>query len=144
MRRLMMLLMVTAMMLVFVAPASADVLEAGGLIAGTADSGLVVAGDPNLLDDPAATADLPPGTDAAGAGNLTVGPFAGGANVPFAVNFADAGVGPVIENDSVAVNTFVGNSVAETGFGNPNADAESGASPTEPPTATITIPGLLE
>lgn len=126
MKRLMTLLMVMTMMLVLAAPAWADTVTAGGLISGTAGNGVVVAGNPNLLDDPAASADLPVGTDIAAAGDLVPpGVFAAGVNIPFEVDFGVAGMG-ALEDDTFIQSDFLGTDLVETGFGNLSADTENG------------------
>lgn len=108
MRKIMLLAAMLAMLLVMAAPAPADTVATGGLIAGTADNGLVVAGNPNLLDDPAADVNLAPGADIAAAGDLVPpGVFATGVNIPFTVDFGVAGV--AAEDDDVVIQSnFLG------------------------------------
>lgn len=106
MRKLIMLGVMLAMMLVFAAPAFADTVTAGGMIAGELPGGAAVAGSPNLA---IGAPTLGPGEDAAGAGNFN-NTFAIGLNDPFESNFGLA-VG-----DSFGTAAF-----AESGFLSSNA-----------------------
>lgn len=90
MKRLTVLGVMLAMMLAFAAPAWADTVTAGGLIAGELEGGAVVAGSPNLANG---APTLSFGEDAAGAGSFT-GTFAIGQNAPFEANFGLAVSGP--------------------------------------------------
>lgn len=90
MRKLVMLGVMLAMMLAFAAPAWADTVTAGGLIAGELDGGAVVAGSPNLAQG---APNLGFGQDAAGAGDFS-STFAIGFNVPLEFNFAVAAASP--------------------------------------------------
>lgn len=90
MRKLVMLGVMLAMMLAFAAPAWADTVTAGGLIAGELEGGAVVAGSPNLAQG---APNLGFGEDAAGAGSFTSN-FAIGFNVPLEFNFGLAVASP--------------------------------------------------
>ncbi len=113
MKRLMAIAATAAMVLAMAAPASADTVSVGGLVAGPISENITVAGSPALAGGPAPT--LPLGTDIAVAGNpFPPNPFALGVNEPLNSNFAVAGVGPV-ENDVVAESTFFGGDFATAG-----------------------------
>lgn len=90
MKKLAVLGMMLSMMLAFAAPAWADTVAAGGLIAGELEGGAVVAGSPNLANG---APTLSFGEDAAGAGNFS-GAFAIGLNSPFEANLGIAVSGP--------------------------------------------------
>lgn len=90
MRKLILIAVILAVTLGMAAPAWADTVTAGGLIAGELDGGAVVAGSPNLAQD---APNLAFGADAAGAGDFS-STFAVGFNAPFEFNFAVAAASP--------------------------------------------------
>lgn len=90
MKKLAVLGVMLATLLASAAPAWADTVAAGGLIAGELEGGAVVAGSPNLANG---APTLGFGEDAAGAGNFS-GAFAIGLNSPFEGNFGLAVSGP--------------------------------------------------
>jgi hypothetical protein len=120
-RHLVTALMLTAM-LVGAAPALADA-SVGNLFAGTVAGGAAAAGSQNLTDI-TAPPNLPPGSDAAFAGNIVPpNTFAAGINTTFESNLALGGVGPV-RNDVVAESSFFGGDFTQAGFGNLSADTD--------------------
>lgn len=90
MRKLAVLAVMLAMVLMMAAPASADTVTAGGLIAGELEGGAVVAGSPNLAQG---APNLSFGEDAAGAGGFS-STFAIGFNVPLEFNLGIAVASP--------------------------------------------------
>lgn len=122
MRKLILMAVMLAMILMVAAPASADTVTADGLIAGTLEGGVVVAGDPNLVN---ATTFLVPGEDAAAAGDFVPpGVFAGGLNTPFKLNITEAGVGTPVEDDVFAGSAFLDTNFVEAGSGSLALDME--------------------
>lgn len=124
MRKLILMAVMLAMILMVAAPASADTVTADGLIAGTLEGGVVVAGNQNLT---VGAPTLSFGEDAAAAGDLVPpGVFAGSFNTPFTVNIADAGVGTTIEDDVFAGSAFLDTNFVEAGSGSLSVDTEVG------------------
>ncbi|HET7480021.1 MAG TPA: hypothetical protein VFJ72_10960 [Rubrobacteraceae bacterium] len=124
MRKLTILAVMLTMALMAAAPASADTVTADGLIAGTLEGGVVVAGNPNLANG-APTLSL--GDDVAAAGSqVPPDAFAGGFNIPFTVNVADAGVGTTIEDDVIAGSAFLDTNFVEAGSGSLSVDTQVG------------------
>jgi hypothetical protein len=115
MKRLTAIAATVLMVLAMAAPASADTVSVGGLVAGPFSDNITVAGSPALASGP--TPQLPLGTDIAAAGNpFPPNPFALGVNVPLNENLAVAGVGP-FEDDVVAQSSFFGGDFATAGSG---------------------------
>lgn len=90
MKKLVVLGVMLVMMLALAAPAWADTVTAGGLIAGELEGGAVVAGSPNLANG---APTLSFGEDAAGAGDFSSA-FAIGFNVPLEFNLGIAVASP--------------------------------------------------
>lgn len=115
MKRLAAIAATALVVLAMAAPASADTVSVGGLVAGPFSENITVAGSPALATGP--VADLPLGTDIAAAGNpIPPSPFALGVNVPLDENVALAGVGAA-EDDVVAQSSFFGDDFATAGPG---------------------------
>ncbi|HJQ29457.1 MAG TPA: hypothetical protein VJ827_08955 [Rubrobacter sp.] len=111
-----------AMMLATAGMASADPVRVGDVVAGPISDFVTVAGFSPIEQGP--TGNAPFGTDLAAAGNpVPPNPFAVGANLPFEVNAAIGGVGPV-ENDVVAESRFFGGDFTQARLGNLSADTE--------------------
>jgi len=110
------------MMLALSAPALADPVTVGNVVAGPISENITVAGFSPIEEGP--TGNAPWGTDLAVAGNpIPPNPFALGANLPFEVNAAVGGVGPV-ENDVVAESRFFGGDFTQANIGNLSNDTE--------------------
>lgn len=103
MRKLITLGVMLAMVLAFAAPAWADTVTAGGLIAGTLPGGAVVAGSPDLA---VGAPNLGLGEDAAGAGDPD-NTAALGVNDPFVSDFALA-AGGSFDNAVFTESDFLG------------------------------------
>jgi hypothetical protein len=122
MRKLVVLVSMLAAMMVSMAPALADPVSVGNVKAGPISEFVTVAGFSPIEQGP--TGNAPWGTDLAAAGNpVPPNPFALGANLPFEVNVAVGGVGPV-RNDVVAESHFFGGDFTQAGFGNLSADTD--------------------
>jgi len=114
-------LMLTAM-LVGAAPALADTVTVGDVVAGPISDFVTVAGFSPIEQGP--TGNAPLGTDVAAAGNpVPPNPFALGANLPFESNEALGGVGPV-KNDVVAQSRFFGGDFTQAQIGNLSTDTQ--------------------
>lgn len=110
------------MMLALSAPAWADPVTVGDVVAGPVTENITVAGFSPIEEGP--TGNAPWGTDLAVTGNpIPPNPFALGANLPFEANVAVGGVGP-IENDVVAESHFFGGDFTQAQIGDLSADTE--------------------
>lgn len=115
------------MVLAMAAPAWADTVSAGGMVAGTGSDQVTVAGSASLATGPAPQ--LPFGSDLVVTGNpVPPSPFAQGVNVPFEINEGLAGVGP-IQDDVVADSFFFGGDFATAGPGALSVEAEDTFTP---------------
>jgi hypothetical protein len=122
MRRLVAMASMLAAMLVCAAPALADTVGVGDVVAGPISDFVTVAGFSPIEQGP--TGNAPLGTDLAAAGNpVPPNPFAVGANLPFESNVAVGGVGPV-ENDVVAESHFFGGDFTQAQIGSLSADTQ--------------------
>jgi hypothetical protein len=122
MRRLVAMASMLAAMLVCAAPALADTVSVGDVVAGPISDFVTVAGFSPIEQGP--TGNAPLGTDLAAAGNpVPPNPFALGANLPFESNVAVGGVGPV-ENDVVAESHFFGGDFTQAQIGSLSADTQ--------------------
>jgi hypothetical protein len=124
MRKAILVAVMLAVTLAMAAPASAQTVEMGDLVAGPISESITVAGNPNLAEGP--IPELPLGSDAAAAGAaVPPNPFAGSVNLSFDVDFAVSGVGAE-EDDVVAGSDFLGNDFVETGSGALSIEFEDG------------------
>jgi hypothetical protein len=122
MRRLLVMASMLAAMLVCAAPALADTVTVGDVVAGPISDFVTVAGFSPIEQGP--TGNAPLGTDAAFVGNpVPPNSFAFGANLPFESNVAVGGVGPV-RNDVVAESSFFGGDFTQARLGNLSADTQ--------------------
>ena len=111
-----------AMMLASAGMAAADPVMVGDVVAGPISNNITVAGFSPIEEGP--TGNAPWGTDLAVAGNpIPPNPFALGANLPFEVNAAVGGVGPV-QNDVVAESRFFGGDFTQANIGKLSTDTE--------------------
>lgn len=111
------LLAVLGLVLAAAAPASADTVRVGNLVAGELEGGTVVAGSPNLT---VGAPTLGPGDDVAGAGNFATNTFAVGFNEAFEFNYGVAAAGSA--DFAFAQSDFLGNDFVFAASGSLSAD----------------------
>jgi hypothetical protein len=122
MRRLLVMASMLAAMVVCAAPALADTVTVGDVVAGPISENITVAGFSPIEEG--SIGEAPWGTDFAVAGNpIPPHPFALGANLPFDENVALGGVGPA-QNDVVAASEFFGGDFTQARIGNLSADTQ--------------------